>query len=102
MNAIDLEIPSDFDPDDDGEVQVYAELSKKQFNQILDGEVTMEIPYGTSLKHKAGSRALNFICVGVRQAKELEEGLDNSSIAWQESYSGAKYEKIISRNRRHT
>ena len=69
----------------DDPVEIYAELSKKQFNLVVTGQVTLEVPYGVSLKNKIGSRALHFQCPNKLVAKELGEGLDNSSINWQES-----------------
>jgi hypothetical protein len=37
------------------------------------------------LRNKAGSRALHFFCPDVEAAKELRDGLDDSSVSWQES-----------------
>ena len=70
---------------DSGPVEVYAELNKKQLGLIQNGMASLEVPHGTSLKNKAGSRALYFYCESREVAEELEEGLDNSAINWQES-----------------
>lgn len=64
-------------------IEIYAELSKKQFNLIHNGDATIEVPYGVSMKNKAGSRALHFYCESDDAAEELREGLDDSGIAWQ-------------------
>jgi hypothetical protein len=100
-NAIDIDI-DEIDPEDDGIIEVYAELSHKQFGQIVNGEATVEIPHGSSLKHKMGSRSLVITCNGFVVAKELEDGLNNSGISWQENFSEVDYEKIERRNSRHS
>ena len=64
-------------------LEVYAELSKKQYNQLIDGEAELEVPYGVSMTNRAGSRALIFECEDSDAAKDLMMGLDNSSINWQ-------------------
>jgi len=69
----------------DKSIHVYAELSRKQYDKILKGEVTMEIPYGVTMKNKSGSRGLHFDCDTVECANELKDGLDNSFIVWQEN-----------------
>ena len=68
----------------DKSIRVYAELSRKQYDKVLKGEFTMEVPYGVRMSNKRGSRALHFDCESVEAAQELQEGLDNSFIAWQE------------------
>lgn len=69
----------------DTPIEIYAELSRKQYNLIQDGEAEIEVPHGVSMRNKAGSRALHFICENAEAAKELREGLDESAIAWQEN-----------------
>ena len=64
-------------------IEIYAELSKKQFNLVHNGGATVEVPYGVSMKNKAGSRALHFYCENINVAKELQDGLDQSGISWQ-------------------
>jgi hypothetical protein len=64
-------------------IEIYAELSKKQFNLIHNGDATIEVPYGVSMKNKAGSRALHFYCDDDDAAEELREGLNESGISWQ-------------------
>jgi len=89
-NAIDIESDRELD-EEVYPIEVYAELSHKQFDLIRNGMATIEVPYGVGMKNKDGSRALNLICENRRVAKELEEGLENSGISWQESY----HEKVI-------
>ena len=67
-------------------VEIFAELSRKQYNLIQNGDATIEVPYGVEMKNKAGSRALRFRCPDKFVAKELERGLDSSAISWQEEY----------------
>lgn len=68
----------------DKSIRIYAELSRKQYDKVLKGEVTMEVPYGVRMHNKRGSRALHFDCDSIEAAKELQDGLENSFIAWQE------------------
>ena len=64
-------------------LEVYAELSKKQYNQIISQEASLEIPDGVSMKNHAGSRGLLFNCNGSESASLLIDGLENSNINWQ-------------------
>lgn len=73
------------EPTEDLPVEVYAELSKNQYKLIQNGGASIEVPYGVSMKNKAGSRALRFSCVNKEVSDILKEGLDNSGINWQES-----------------
>jgi hypothetical protein len=66
-------------------IEIYAELSKKQYNLIQMGGASIEVPRGVNMKNKAGSRALFFSCDDAEVAKELIEGLNESAIAWQEN-----------------
>ena len=61
---------------------IYAELSKKQFNLLVNGDVEIEIPYGTSMRHRKGSRQLWFECESQEIVEELTDGLDASRINW--------------------
>jgi hypothetical protein len=70
---------------EDRPIEIYAELSKKQYNLVQTGQVSVEVPHGVMLRNKAGSRALHFFCPDVEAAKELRDGLDDSSVSWQES-----------------
>ena len=72
-------------------IEVYAELTRKQYNLIQNDIVSLEVPNGVILNNKAGSRSLFFTCNNRRVAKDLEQGLVDSSITWQENY----HEKII-------
>jgi len=67
-------------------IEIFAVLSKKQLSQIQSDEAELEIPFNTELSNKAGSRTLYFSCYGKDSANELVEGLDASSIPWQEVY----------------
>ena len=81
-----FDIYAQVDKDYEGAVAVYAELTRKQLGMIQQGVVEMEIPFGTSMKNKQGSRGLHFICDSVAVAKELEDGLDASGVSWQEEF----------------
>jgi len=84
MPLIDLyaEVPEDYD----GPRSIYAELSKKQFRMIQEGEVEVEVPFGTTMKNKKGSRGLNFVCENKQAADDLKDGLDASAMSWQEEF----------------
>lgn len=73
-------------------IEVFASLSRSQYAQILNGDAEIEIPYNTELTNKAGSKALYFTCYGKEAAIELVDGLDLSSIPWQEVYLGEDFE----------
>ena len=84
-----LLIDTKLDPKDDGKdctIEIFAELSRKQYDLIQDGGATIEVPHGVSMRNKTGSRELFFTCQNKLVAKELEGGLDNSNISWQENY----------------
>ena len=68
----------------DSPVEIYAEISKKQFQLIASGDYDIEVPSGVSMTHKAGSRILTFFCDGAESAQLLMEGLDESYVNWQE------------------
>jgi len=63
-------------------LNIYAELTKKQFNLLLNGDAEIEIPHGTSMKHRKGSRQLWFECSSKEIVNELTDGLDASGINW--------------------
>ena len=65
-------------------VEIYAEISKKQYRQIESGEYGIQVPKGVSMKHRAGSRALTFFCDTRELADVMEEALDESYVNWQE------------------
>jgi hypothetical protein len=73
-----------FEEKEDRPIIVYAELSKKQYNLIQTGQAVIEVPHGVQLRNRAGSRALYFSCINSEIAKELQDGLDDSAIAWQD------------------
>lgn len=70
----------------DCHIEIFAELTRKQYKLVQSGAATIAVPHGVAMKNKAGSRALNFTCPNRFVAKELEQGLDSSAISWQESY----------------
>ena len=65
-------------------IEIYAELTKKQFERVASGEYSREVPHGVTMKHSSGSRALRFSCDDIENAKLLMDGLDDSGINWQE------------------
>lgn len=73
----------------DRDIEIYAELSRKQFASIVNGDVDVEVPNGVEMKQvKSGSRSLKFYCDNKHSAKQLMEGLDNSGVAWQINHFG--------------
>ena len=74
-------------------IEIFAVLSKKQYAEVQGDEAEVEIPFNTELSNKAGSRTLYFTCYGKKAAEELADGLDASSVSWQEVYRG---EDVIS------
>ena len=89
MEAINIK---DVDLDDTLRVDVYSELSRKQFNLIQEGFAYIEVPHGVSMKNRTGSKGLLFSCDGEGAAKILEEGLENSGMSWQEEF----HEEVVS------
>lgn len=85
MRIIDTKL-SKIKENKDGQVEIYAELNRKQFNQVQNGEAEIMVPLGVTMKNKAGSRALFFQCEDKLIARELEEGLDACYISWQENF----------------
>ena len=73
---------------DDEPIEIYAVLSKKQYNMIQNEEADIELPNNTEMTNRAGNRGLYITCYGKKAAKELVEGLDESEISWQEMYLG--------------
>jgi len=66
-------------------LNIYAELSICRYRQILNGELSLCVPYGTKTRNKAGSRVLFFECDSEEVTQELIDGLDASSVPWQEN-----------------
>ena len=66
-------------------LNIYAELTRKQYEQVLNDEVAICVPYGTAMRNKAGSRGLFFRCDNESTTQELIEGLEESGIPWQEN-----------------
>lgn len=66
-------------------MEIYAELSRKQYNAIKTGEVEIQVPDGVSMTNKANSKALFFECEDEETSELLCEGLDNSFISWQKN-----------------
>ena len=67
----------------DSSFEIYAELSKIQYGMIQNDEAVLTVPYGVSMKNRAGSRSLYFYCDNKETSQQLTEGLDNSGISWQ-------------------
>jgi hypothetical protein len=65
-------------------VEIYAELSKKQFKDLCSGEIVMQLPSGSSFRHREGSRAVSISCADREIADMIESGLDLSGVSWQE------------------
>jgi len=64
-------------------IEIYAELSRKNFQKLCAGELVMQIPVGSSIRHKAGSRGFRIICADEEIAELVQDGLTNSGIPWQ-------------------
>lgn len=67
-----------------GQITVFAEITRRQFAQLASGNVSLQVPYGTVARHIKGTRQIWFTCDDREIANELEDGLDNSAISWQE------------------
>jgi len=65
-------------------LNIYAELSRKHYQQIMNDEIEVRLPPGVSMKNRAGSRGLFFECVDEETTKVLIDGLEASGIHWQE------------------
>ena len=66
-------------------LNIYAELSRKDYRQILNGELEICVPYGVRMSNRAGSRGLFFECDDEDAVKILIDGLDASYVSWQEN-----------------
>ena len=66
------------------EITIYAELNRKQFDLISQGDISIEVPNGVQMSHKNGSRSLYFLCNGGDSLDELVDALDADGINWQE------------------
>ena len=64
-------------------LEIFAELSKRQYKKLIDGDVEIEVPHGVSMNNRRGSRGLMFDCEDHEAATELIEGLENSALNWQ-------------------
>ena len=80
------------DKGDSDVINIFAVLSKKQYAQVQNNEAELEIPFNTELTNKSGSRTMFITCYGKKSAIELVDGLDASSISWQEVYHGENRE----------
>lgn len=69
----------------DGPVDIYAVVTRKQYNLLIYGAASLEVPRGVTMKNKSGSRSLFFHCEDRDIADVLEDALDVSGISWQES-----------------
>jgi hypothetical protein len=64
-------------------LEIYAELTRKQYKDIVGGNVGIEIPDGVTMKNPKGSRGLHFSCQDEVIAKMLMDALDEDGISWQ-------------------
>ena len=64
-------------------MEIYAELSKKDYAAVLDGSVSICIPEGVTMKNRSGSRSLHFEFDDKDIGDLLIDGLDASGINWQ-------------------
>ena len=74
-------------------LEIFAILSKSQYQKVVTGECSISVPNGVQLSNKAGSRNLYFSCDDGDSVKELIDGLDESGISWQEVYALKEYEQ---------
>jgi hypothetical protein len=65
-------------------VVIVGRLSHQKYNEIVNGELEIEIPHGVKMINTAGSRELAFNCDNEIVAAELIEGLEMSGIPWEE------------------
>ena len=65
-------------------LNIYAELSQKNYQRVLNNELEICVPYGVKMRNKVDSRGLFFECADEDVVKELIDGLDASEIPWQE------------------
>jgi hypothetical protein len=72
------------DYNSEGPVDIYAVITRKQYRLLTTGQATLEIPDGTTMKNRKGSRSLSFSCETRELADMLEDALDVSGISWQE------------------
>jgi hypothetical protein len=70
-----------------GTIYITAQLSNNQYSSVINGEAELEMPDGTSMFNRKGSKILEFTCQDETVAEELIDGLENSGISWQENYS---------------
>ena len=61
-------------------VRIYAELTKSQYFKIQNGEYALEMPYGTTMYNRKGSKGLFFECSSEQSVSELMAGLKTSGI----------------------
>lgn len=57
------------------EVNIYAELSKKQYNKVASGEYSIVVPQGVTMSNTKGYRGLSFHCENKDIAVMLEDAL---------------------------
>ena len=67
-----------------GPVSIRATLSRKHYNLIVTGQATLEVPRGSHMTNKSGSRILQFDCEDREISDILCDGLDVSGIPWDE------------------
>lgn len=66
-------------------LNIYAELSKKNYQQIMDDELEVCLPYGVKMTNRCGSRGLFFECDDKDAKSVLIDGLEASGVSWQEN-----------------
>lgn len=71
----------------DGPIYITAQLSRKNYMEIINGYASLEVPHGVEVENDAGSRDLRFACQDESVAEELIDGLDASGIPWEEDNS---------------
>lgn len=62
-------------------LEIYAELSKKQYSNVSQGLSEIIIPRGVTMS--SVKRSLHFKCENEELAIVMKEALDNSGINWQ-------------------
>lgn len=62
-------------------LEIYAELSKKQYDNVSQGLSEIVIPRGVTMS--SVKRSLHFKCENEELAIAMKEALDNSGINWQ-------------------
>lgn len=75
-------MPSNNKYKSDNEIEIRAILTKRHYNLLVSGQASLEIPKGVTMRNKAGSRILQFVCDDKEVSEILCEGLESSGISW--------------------